>query len=116
MMAGTYFHDAPVIERRRVGQDRLGLCVCEELLEIGIVERGIQRKLMSVLVEKIAARLSDTYNLKIGTVKIAAEETAGVAVDEAGDGNTKRGRTRWLLGSIVLRTDARASGQSSESN
>src|SRR5581483_11706455 len=86
------FDDFAMIERAGVGENGLRVGLREQIVEVRIVEGGVEAEFAGVAFEEASVRLGDAYDLQIGAVEILAEKAFGVAVTKSGDHAAERRR------------------------
>lgn len=82
------FDDFAVIVGGGIAEDGLRMSGAESFVEIGVVERWVEMEFCGVVIEERAVGFGDGDDLDVGAIEGVREETVGVAVDEASDGDT----------------------------
>ena len=88
---GADFDGAAMVISVGVDEDSLRMRSVEHFVEVGVIETGVEMKIRSVTVEEFAVRFGDANDFNVVAIFDALEESVGVSVGHAGDGDAQRG-------------------------
>ncbi len=88
-VAGAEFNNFAVILGGGVDEDSLRVRGAKKFIKIGVIERRVEVKLRSVLIEESAVGFGDGDDFDVGAVERVGEKSLGVAVNEAGNGDAE---------------------------